>query len=176
MENLILEHAFDAKRNRHYLNGHLVVMHCHHYASLFTQLALDARELVDGTRILQESAEDSFRCMLVEYFTRHQIHGVAERIDIGCKLYGAFGLGLLEVPSNESEGGEAVVRHSHLDEGWIRKWGTRQEAVNFITCGYVAALFAAAYDRPPKSFTVTETQSIVRGADRSVFQARTRQE
>ena len=59
--------------------------------------------------------------------------------------------------------------HSHVDEGWIKKWGKRDEPVNFIGSGYIAALFAAVLGKSTRSFDVKETASIVSGADKSEF-------
>ena len=59
--------------------------------------------------------------------------------------------------------------NSHVDEGWIKKWGNRDKPVNFIGQGYVAAALAAIYDLPAGSYDVYETQSIVSGADTSRF-------
>ena len=56
-----------------------------------------------------------------------------------------------------------------MDEGWIKKWGKRDKPVNFITQGYLCAAFAAVYNQPQGSYKVSETQSIVSGADKSVF-------
>lgn len=169
MANLVIEHTFDPVRSRHYLNGQLAVLHCHHYATLFTQLANDARDIVDGTRILRESSEDIFFRMLSDYFKKHGISDAAERIDIGRQLFSALGLGLMEVSSSGNKGGEVVMKHAHIDEGWLKKWGPAKTPVNFIGCGYLEALFAAAYEKPTRSYKAEETQSIVTGADRSVF-------
>jgi hypothetical protein len=166
---LIMEHSFDAARNRHYLNGQLAVLHCHHYAALFTQLAIDARDIVDGTRMLLESSEDVFFGMLGDYFKKQGVVDSAERIDLGRQLFSALGLGLMEVPSSGNRGGEVVLKHSHLDAGWLRKWGPSKSPVNFIGGGYLAALFSAAYDKPLRSYRAEETQSIACGADRSIF-------
>jgi hypothetical protein len=54
-----IDHKFDPIRNRHYMNGVCTVLHCHHYATLYTQLADDAEEFA-GVRLLIEAAEDTF--------------------------------------------------------------------------------------------------------------------
>ena len=50
--------TFDDKTYRHFLNGEAMVLHCHHYMSLYTQLAETCKEY-GGPRILKEAAEDS---------------------------------------------------------------------------------------------------------------------
>jgi hypothetical protein len=169
MAKLIIEHKFDPTRNRHYLNGQVAVLHCHHYASLFTQLGIDAKEIVDGTKILRESSEDVFHKMLSAYFQKNGISDPAERIDIGRQLFSAMGLGLMEVTSASDKGGDIVLKHSHVDEGWIKKWGKYKSAVNFLGAGYIEAMFAAAYNKPLRTYKTSETQSIVTGATQSMF-------
>ena len=61
------DHFFDAKTNRHQINGVQSVLHCHHYTSLYTQLAIDAGE----TELLKECARQSFRIVLDNYFANH---------------------------------------------------------------------------------------------------------
>jgi hypothetical protein len=46
-----IDHKFDPIRNRHYMNGVCTVLHCHHYATLYTQLADDAEQFA-GVRLL----------------------------------------------------------------------------------------------------------------------------
>lgn len=163
-----LEHAFDEKRCRHYLNGQLSVLHCHHYASLYTQLAMDA-EFIDAKTILAQSAEDSFFDMLSDSYQAHPELTPDEKLEVGCQYYAVIGLGQMKVLSAEETSGKVALEHSHVDEGWIKKWGKKDKAVNFITRGYIAALFATAYGKPMQSYIVSEVESIVTGAARSLF-------
>ena len=163
-----LAHEYDEKRCRHYLNGQLSVLHCHHYADLYTQLAMDA-EFVDAKAILAQSAEDSFFNMLSNYFQAHPGLTAGERLDVGCQYYAAIGLGQMKVLSAEQVSGTVALEHSHVDEGWIKKWGKNDQVVNYITCGYVAALFATAYGRTAHSYAVNEVEGIVTGAQESRF-------
>ena len=86
---LELEHRFDTKKDRHYLNEQLSVLHCHHYTTLYTQLALDAGE----TELLAKVSEETFYKVLTDYFKKHNIDTVEKRIDIACQYYSAMGLG-----------------------------------------------------------------------------------
>ncbi len=63
----------------------------------------------------------------------------------------------------------ARMDHSHVDEGWKKKWGKREEPVNFIGQGFLAAAMAAVYDLPSGSYEVREQQSIVAEAEASRF-------
>lgn len=163
-----LEHEFDGKRCRHYLNGQLSVLHCHHYAALYTQLAMDA-EFIDAKTILAQSAEDSFFATLSGYYQAHPELTLEEKLEVGCRYYATIGLGQMKVLSAGETSGQVVLEHSHVDEGWIKKWSKHNKAVNFITCGYIAALFATVYGKATRSYTVSEVESIVTGADKSRF-------
>jgi len=166
---LTLDRAFDPKACRHYLNDTMHVLHCHHYATLYAQLADDC-SILDAKRLLAECAEDSFYGVLTAYYEAQGTEGIVDRIAVGEQYFAAAGLGRMEVVCAGSDGGDVQLVHSHVDEGWIKKWGQREEPVNFIGLGYVAALFAAAFGKPVRSYSVTEVESIVAGAERSVFQ------
>lgn len=169
MAELKLKHKFDPNRKRHYLNNQLTVLHCHHYATLFTQLGLDSKEIVDGTRILKESIEDVFYEVLASYYKENNITDTPDRVDIAVQMFSAVGMGKMSVVSNAESGGEIEMPHAYVDEGWLKKWGKYKSPVNFIGAGYIAGMFSAVFDRPPRTYAVTETQSMVMGAEKSQF-------
>ena len=163
-----LDHVFDGKECRHYTNGHVSVLHCHHYATLYSQLADDCG-MLDGKKLLAEVAEDIFMEVLKSYYEDHGITDLRERIAIGEQYFAASGLGMLEVICLGDESGAVEMTRSHVDQGWVKKWGTREKPVNFIGCGYIAGMFAAVLDKPARSFRVEELQSLVSGAECSKF-------
>lgn len=165
---IVLEQRFDPKACRHSLNGRDVVLHCHHFISLYTQLADDC-SLLDARRLLAEAAEDAFGMALADYYAQHGIDSIADRFDIATQYYAACGLGKMHVVCAGPDSGSVELERSHVDEGWVAKWGQRAEPVNFITQGFIAGMFAAAMERPRRSFRVSEITSIVSGAERSVF-------
>jgi hypothetical protein len=163
---LELEHEFDATSRRHYLNGVLSVLHCHHYSTLYTQLAEDCG-MLDGRRLLFECAEDAFLEVLASYYRAKGIGKVADRIEIAQQYFAAMGLGSMSVIYAGPDAGLVHLTRSHVDEGWIKKWGKRAEPVNYIGRGYVAALFSAVFGRSARSYTVSEGKSIVSGEELS---------
>ena len=167
MAELKIEHKFDPDRERHYLNNFLTVLHCHHYATLFTQLAQDAKELVDGTKILKESAEDVFFEVLADYYRRNRVTDTKERMNIASQMFSKVGMGKMDIVSGDDNGGEIDMPIAYVDEGWVKKWGKYKEPVNFIGVGYVCGMFAAVFDKPVRTYNVTETQSRVMGAEKS---------
>ena len=166
---LVVEHRFDPKACRHTLNGSAAVFHCHHFTTLYSQLADDCA-LIDAKKLMAEVAEDTFYEILKNYYAEYGVSKLEDRIAIAEEYYAYVGMGQMKVISAGADSGEVDLLHSHVDEGWIKKWGKRAQPVNFFTQGYISALFAAAMDRAPRSFSVTETESIVSGAKKSSFQ------
>ncbi|MFP3043795.1 hypothetical protein LQZ19_18440 [Treponema primitia] len=72
---LQLEHRFDQKTCRHTINGITAVLHCHHFATLTTQLANDCG-LLDGKKLLADCAEDAFYQVLSSYYKEHSIQEI----------------------------------------------------------------------------------------------------
>lgn len=159
-------HQFDPKTKRHSINGVQSVLHCHHYTSLYTQLAIDAGE----TDLLKECARANFRACLDNYFsTNPGIDTVVAKVQIGCQYFALFGLGQMVVHFLGTESGEVELLSSHTDDGWMKKWGTYDQPVNYISAGYIEALFESVLGMEPKSFKAVETRSIVMGSQTSVF-------
>ena len=159
---------YDTDEKRQYLNGKSIVFHCHHYICLFTQLADDAK-LFNGEQVLRETAEETFYQLLNDYAAENStVKTIEDRCSIAEQYFAFVGLGALSLSVTET-GGSVAMPYSHIDEGWIKKWGTREEAVNFVGQGYIAAACAFIYNLPCASFRAEETQSIVAGADGSTF-------
>ncbi|MBN2088889.1 hypothetical protein JW964_04715 [candidate division KSB1 bacterium] len=160
---------FDTTTFRHYTNDWNAVLHCHHYAALYSQLADDAGDLFDGPKILTDSAVEAFFPVLQNYFQTNQVNDLADRAKIVEDFYAFTGMGKLVVKDSSEQKGQVEMPFSHIDSGWIKKWGNRQKSVNFITSGYIKAAFAAMHNQAPENYEVTETASIVAGADKSQF-------
>lgn len=165
---LVLDKKFNPQSCRHTLEGNTAVLHCHHYTALYTQLAIDC-SMLDAKALLAECSEDTWEEFLREYFQSRNISSVAERIALAEQTYAAIGLGRMRVTCAGPEAGEVTLEHSHLDQGWMKKWGRHEGPVNFIGAGFVAGLFSAVFGLPARRFCVTETESIVCGAPCSRF-------
>lgn len=162
---LELDHKFDQKTGRHYINGTQIVFHCHHFTTLYTQLAIDSGR----TDLLAEVAEENFLAILKDYYKQHNIENFDDKIEIACQYYSAIGLGTLEVCSIGKYSGEIKSANSHIELGWIKKWSKFDKPVNYIGCGYVSAMFSAVFGKPIKSFKSSETSSIVKGDEYTMF-------
>lgn len=156
-----VDFTFDNVTYRHFMNGFDSVLHCHHYMCLTAKLAEDFAD-VEGPRILRESTEDSIRPLLDAYFEKNKVVSPEERLKIGEEYFAVMGLGRLVVTGNV-QGGEVRILRSHLDEGWLKKWGKHSSPVNHVACGYAAALFAATFGKPARSYAAAETTSIAMG-------------
>ena len=160
------DHYFDRGTKRHTINGIQSVLHCHHYTSLYTQLAIDAGE----TDLLKECARESFRTVLDTYFAANpDIDTVQAKVEIGCQYYALLGLGKMVVNFLGTESGEVELLSSHTDDGWKKKWGEYDKPVNYISAGYIEAMFESVLNFPAKSFRVVESQSLVMGSEVSKF-------
>ena len=144
---IVYDHIFDPTTKRHYLNGTLTVLHCHHYLSLYTQLAIDAGE----TELLKESARESFKKMLTKYFDTH-LGGAPfeEKVEAGCEYYAMLGLGKMNPVFIGEESGEIELTASHTDAGWMKKWGNYDKPVNYVTAGYIEAMFELLMNTPER--------------------------
>jgi hypothetical protein len=159
-------HFFDEKTKRHKINGFQSVLHCHHYTSLYTQLALDAGE----AQLLKECSRESFRQVLTEYFGQNSdLTTIQAKMDVGCQYFSLVGLGKLKAVFLGDESGLFELPYSHTDSGWLKKWGQHDRPVNYISAGFIEALAEAVLELPAKSFEAIETQSIVMGAETSTF-------
>lgn len=156
-------YAFDPNTYRHTVNGHECVLHCHHYMSLTTKLAEKYAEH-GGIDALVTSAEDSMRPLFDDYFEKHGITDANQRLAVGAEYYRLFGLGLMEIEGT-ADGGSVTLKRSHVDEGWVQKWGNYDKPVNHFTRGFAAAVFGAAFDKPARSYSAEETESLAMGAD-----------
>ncbi len=164
---LTIDFTQDPDSFRSCLNGHPVVMHSHHYLALITQLVEDMRD-IGGPSILQDVVEETMRAVIDDYIRKNGVATAQDRCNVGREYFSVFGLGKMVVTGDE-QGGEVKLLRSHLDEGWVMKWGNHDKPVNYLARGFIAAMFAAAFNKPQKSYTVTEVESIVTGAPESTF-------
>ncbi|MCX7880462.1 MAG: hypothetical protein N2517_07350 [Ignavibacteria bacterium] len=159
-------HTFDPRTKRHYINGFQAVLHCHHYSTLYTQLALDASE----TELLKDCARDSFREVLDNYFVQNpDISTIQDKINIAIQYFSLFGLGKMKVNFLGDFSGEVELITSHIDSGWLKKWGTYDKPVNYISAGYIEAMFESVLGVSSGTFKAVEVQSIVMGSKSSLF-------
>ncbi|MEW6348818.1 MAG: 4-vinyl reductase [Thermodesulfobacteriota bacterium] len=166
---LNLVHRFDSAAKKHYLNEWNTVLHCHHYATIFTELAISARGFA-GTEKLVASAEMVLGNWLKEYYRKESITVVATRVSVAEEYWRTIGMGLIRIVADSPVRGSATMDYSHIDEGWLKKLGSSNQPVNFLTQGFLAGVFSALFGKPFGSYAVVETHSLVMGAEASRFE------
>ena len=165
--SLKLDFSLDNETFRHYLNGFPIVMHSHHYLTLITKLAEELGD-INGPQILRDVVEDSMRAVFDDYIQKNGLSSPMDKCNVGREYYSVFGLGKLVVTGSEN-GGEVRLVHSHIDEGWVMKWGSYNKPINHFTCGFIAAVFGAAFNKPARSYTVTKTASMTSNKSEGKF-------
>ena len=165
--SLKLDFSLDNETYRHSLNGHPIVMHSHHYLALITKLAEDLGD-IGGPQIIKDAVEDSMRAIFDDYILKNGLTSPMDKCNVCREYYSVFGLGKMVVSGSES-GGEVRLVRSHIDEGWVTKWGNHNKPINHFTCGYIAAIYAASFNKPARSYTVTETASMAGGEEEGKF-------
>lgn len=161
-KDFYFDHKFDKESCRHTLNDFQTVLHCHHYMTLTTQMAEDA-EFLNGTDVLITTMEDTIYKVLDHYYKKHNVTDLWEKISIAEQYYSVCGLGQIKFNHVGKYSATVDVLHSHIDEGWIKKWSKRNKPVNYIGRGYVQAAMSLFNDQPPQSYQTEETKSIVKG-------------
>lgn len=162
-KEVIRHHEFDRERCRHSLNGFQTVLHCHHYMTLTTQMAEDADDLCNGTEVLISTMEDTIYKVLKNYYDTNNITDLWEKVSIAEQYYTLCGLGQIQWQHAGEFSGWVKVLHSHVDEGWKKKWSQRNKPVNYIGRGFIQAAMALFNDKQPRSYRSEETKSIVCG-------------
>jgi len=163
-EEVKTNHKFDKERCRHTNMGFQSVLHCHHYMTLTTQMAEDA-DFLNGTDVLITTMEDVIYKVLENYYKENNINSLDEKISVAEEYFSIAGLGKINFGHVGEFSATVKQTHSHIDEGWIKKWSKRNKSVNYIGRGFVQACVALFNNKPPRSYESEETKSIVSGAD-----------
>ncbi len=167
-DTLKLVHRFDPDTKKHFLNNWNTVLHCHHYAVTFTELAISASSFA-GIEKMVASAEKVFGTWLKEYYRQETVNVVVERARVAEEYWKTIGMGLIWIVVDGPANGRASMDYSHIDAGWLQKIGHRDSPVNLITQGFLAGVFSAIFDKPFGVYSVVETRSLVRGDAESRF-------
>jgi predicted hydrocarbon binding protein len=131
-------------------------------------LAIDAEEL-GGIANLVKAGEKIFGDVLKTYYEKNGLDNVEDKVEIAGQYWKTIGMGLIDIKITNESSGVATMEYSHLDEGWLKKWGGADRPVNFFTQGFLAGAFAAIFNKPWDSYGVEESKSLVKGDDVSEF-------
>jgi hypothetical protein len=156
------DQSFDPNRKLQYINSDPSVMHCHHYSAIFTKLALELQDS-GGARYLTEAMEEASYIALRKVFITEGVQSAAERRAFVEQYYRLTGLGDFSIRECTANGGSITLRRSHIDEGWVKKYGQSPVPVNFVTAGFLAGAFAAIHDEHLRHYQAEETASMASG-------------
>ncbi|MDO9325054.1 MAG: hypothetical protein Q7T80_08890 [Methanoregula sp.] len=112
--------------------------------------------------MLNETAEDNMR-PIIEDYVKKKSHGHCDaRLKKAAELYSIMGMGRIKPTGNVDSGKVTLIRFPG-DLGWFKKGGNHAKPINYFTRGFIAAMFAAVFDKPARSYVVTETDVIMTG-------------
>jgi hypothetical protein len=90
-------------------------MHCHHYATLYTKLALDFSDF-GIPYMLRDSMEEASYLVLKKAFLIRDIKDREKKKNLAEEHFRLAGLGRVSITLT-GNGGTARMNHSHMDEG-----------------------------------------------------------
>jgi len=160
--------SFDPIRKLQYINSDPSVMHCHHYSAIFTRLAIDF-ESHGGTKNMAEAMEEAVYLALRKVFIGEEIKAVHERIRMVEEYFRLTGLGEIKLHADSATGGTATLSRSHIDEGWVKKYGNSKVPVNHVARGFLAGAFEVIHGKPLRSYDVEESASMAMGKAKGDF-------
>lgn len=143
MKEINRQHKFDKTSCRHSLMGFQTVLHCHHYLTLTTQMAEDSEEMVGGVSILISTMEETIYKVLKKYFLDNKIKTLDDKIALIESYFSFCGLGQMKIKHFGDYSTTAELLHSHIDEGWIQKWGKRDKPVGYVNRGFLQGALKA---------------------------------
>ncbi|MFA6424645.1 MAG: hypothetical protein WCW64_00500 [Phycisphaerae bacterium] len=167
-----LEHSFDRKTCRHSISGFQSVLHCHHYMTLTTQMAEDADDLCQGTEVLISTMENTAYKVLSKICNENNIKDIEDKINVAEELFcRIWALGKIKFIHLGDFSATIDVLHSHIDEGWTKKWKKRDKPVGYINRGFIQGALAVINNVPAGSFETQESECIVSGAKKGIIRA-----
>ncbi len=139
---LNVDFTFDKETYRHYMNGFLSVLHCHHYLCLTTKMAEDFDDL-GGITILRETAEETIKPLFDDYIRKNNLTELEDRLAVGVEYYSVMGLGKMRVSARRG-----AVRRSWPVPISIPAGLRNGESVR-LTTTILPAVILLQYSHPP---------------------------
>lgn len=166
---LDLKHSFDNITNQHFHGNFSVVLHCHHYMSVFIDLANEF-EGKGGPETMIDAAAETFGSFLRLYFLNAGIRDPKERVNVAEQYWKSIGMGVIKIDTNGKDSAKASMDYSHVDEGWLKKGKRTSKPINYITQGFLKGVMQAVHGGTIDNYRVTETNSLALGARKSEFE------
>lgn len=153
----------------HYISNENYTLTCDNFTTLFTQIAIDSDEFWNTTELLKSSAESTFSYEFKALFKNKKSPSLKEKLKIAENYYSYMGLGKMKILKAGKKYGEIILETSYIDQGWLKKKGKASNPINFITSGYISALFSTVFKVDTKRLEIAEVESIACGDIQSKF-------
>ncbi|MCK5545257.1 MAG: 4-vinyl reductase [Desulfobulbaceae bacterium] len=161
--------TFDSDKNIIKFGESLVSFHCHHYNCGLLR-AIEEIPGIDGHGIITETAAEEFFTAFKKILT-HEAKPVPldKAIEGASDLYRLMGFGRLDFSELTAQGGIAYADSSYYAMSWLAKYGRRDTAVCYFTCGFIAGILGVIFDAGPHTYEVKETRCLMLHHDRCEF-------
>lgn len=160
---------FDHESNVMKLEGTGVSLHCHHYNCGLVK-ALEEMEAIDAQAIIIQAAQEEFHDNFARYIRNHlQDVPAGEKFRSAEELYRFMGFGRIDLSGLNDSGGRVYADSSYYVTGWLAKYGRRGTPVCHLTCGFLAGILSAVYERPLDAYCVEEVKCMISGEEHCEF-------
>lgn len=156
----INDYHFDEEHNYLEIGGEAMIFHCHHYLLNLQRTILDA-EYIDSRLFLIGSAADAVYYQLKNLCVDLDIN---ESKKMAEDIYKTFGYGLINLDSMDEKGIELKSTKSYFSKTWQLKFQEKSDKpVDYYTTGFLAAAYAAIYDKNLKDINAVQTTCMACG-------------
>ena len=166
-----LRGEFLKNRNAYVAAGEPMIFHCHHYNTFLQASIESAKDYIDVYPILINSAQEVAYHQFTNHFAGKNL-SVDEKKAIAQEWHQYCGYGTLDLSEVSENGGKVSSPWNHYVEGWLSKFGKRNEnqtGVAYFSAGFAAGALDAIYDKPVGTFCVEQTSCKTKGAATNEF-------
>ncbi len=169
-ERFPFEKRFYPEQNLIEIEGALVSLHCHHFNCGLLK-GLEELQGIDGLELFVKTTEEVYNHFFRSYLARHpEIKTPEEKLAAAAAMYHFFGYGHLDLSQLSEKGGEVKAYSSYYVTAWLAKYGRRKQKVCYFTCGFLAGIMTAIFERPLGSYLVKEKKCLILGDQFCLFQ------
>ncbi len=158
-------------RNAYLMQEEPMIFHCHHYNCFLQKLIESTSEYINVQRILVDSAQEVSYSIFRSFFDTNELNA-ADKIAAIAELHRYCGYGTLDLSGANENGGEVSSNSNHYVEGWLTKFGKRNEdesGVALFTAGFIAGALDAAYDQELGTFGAEQISCKTKGDSENIF-------
>ncbi len=173
LSKYVFAKKFYPEKNLIEVEGALLSLHCHHFNCGLLK-SLEELEEIDGINLFINVAEEVYRHFFSEYLRKHpELKTIEDKLQAASEMYYAFGYGILHLENLNESGGIAKAESSYYVTAWLAKYGRRFSPVCYFTCGFIAGILEAIFDKPLGSYKVEELNCLIMGHEYCEFKIET---